>query len=325
MLLVNICLCLLALGLLWGYASMLLETMIYPKVTQWKWISVFSLALLKKKSYMLLNDWLHISSKGEVMGNIIDFRDMTKIAKYQHFTRRKLQEVENNYYPLIKDLTEKIIDLGEVDKKFIPDFDLYNFSFIVEWQTGLVNTAFVLDLLQHQNHQDVAEKQLTRRLTNFMHGKELKCPKTYDYVRDTRAILKVKAVPIYVAYLEMLTKLFAKMQEVDEKQVPVTWLEEKWYHRKDETPASCVREMSFNQVYRDLEANVLPNNKVKYFVGKNLLVFDEYIDEDLTLLHWIFLPESYATQFKKLFDITKELPVMDEKPYIQKIIGAHII
>lgn len=258
------------------------------------------------------------------MGTTTDFRNMRPIQKYQHFTRRKLQETENMYYPLIDAMMEKIIDLEEVDKKMVPDFDLYNFSFIVEWQTGLVSTRFVLDLLKGMDHKNIAEKQLTRRLTNFIKDKEMSCPRTCDYVREVRKQLLEKAVPIYVRYLELLTKYFDKMYEIDAAQIPVTWLEETWRHKSGEATSS-VREMSFNQVYRDIQANVIPNSTHRYFVGKNLIVFDETVSEDITFLHWIFLPESYAAQLKKLFDITEEMPIKDEKPYIQKIIGAHII
>lgn len=247
---------------------------------------------------------------------------MTKIEKYQHFTRRKLQEVENLYYPLVDELKKKLIDIGEVPEKFIPDFNLYTFSFIKEWQTGLVNTEFVLALLKSMNFSNVAEKQLTRRLTNFIHDKEQNSLKTCDYVREVRNQLIEKAVPVYVKYLEMLTKYFQKMYEIDQLQVKVTWLEQVW--RSNGEVRASVRDMPLNQVYRDLMSNVAPHNSHKYFVGKHVVVFDEELGENDSAIHWLFAPQSYIEQLKKSFQIVEEMSIHEEKAYIKKIIGDYV-
>lgn len=251
-----------------------------------------------------------------------DFSNMTKIEKYQHFTRKKLQEVENLYYPLVDELEQKLADINEVPEKFIPDFTLYTFSFVKEWQAGLVNTEFVLALLKSMNFQNVAEKQLTRRLTNFIHDKETNCVKTCDYVKEVRKQLIEKAVPAYVVYLGMLTKYFEKMYEIDQLQVKVTWLEQ-IFHSNGEVRSS-VRDLSLNQVYRDLLSNVTPNGSHKYFVGKNVVVFDEDLTEKDAAVHWLFAPQSYIEQLKKSFNVVEEMSLLEEKAYIQKIIGAYI-
>lgn len=251
---------------------------------------------------------------------LTDFSKMTKIQKYQHFTRRKFQQVENEYYPLIDELTEKMADLREVQK--IPDFTLYTFSFLKDWQHGVVDTGFVLAILRSMDLKDVAEKQLTRRLTNFILSNEGRCPVSCEYVKDVRDQLIQKAVPLYETYLSMLVKFFQKMHEIDQSQIRLTWLEQTFRHNGE--VSTEIRDVTLNQAFRELQSNVICHNTHKYIVGNNLIVFDEDLaDEDLAC-HWIFAPKTYIEQLKTLFQVEEKMDLKTEKDYIKKLIGAYV-
>lgn len=250
------------------------------------------------------------------------FSDMSKIEKYQHFTRRKFQEVENMYYPYMDELESKLEDLGEVDPEMIPDFTIYQFSFLKDWQNGDVDSAYVCGLLSNMNFKDVAEKQLTRRLSNYMIGKESKCPQSCDYIKTVRDVLVVKAQPLYEKYLEMLFKFFVKMDEIDQAQVRITWLEQ--IFRKNGEVVLQPKDITLNQAFRELDSSVIPHNDHKYMVGENLIVFDEDLGNEDLACHWIFGPKSYIKLLREQFKVTEYMSVTEEKEYIKKLIGNYV-
>lgn len=249
-----------------------------------------------------------------------EWQRMPIIQRYQHFMRRKFQEMENVYYPFTDELTQKLDDLGEIHPEHMPDFTLNNFTFIREWQYGDVSTSYVLGLLKGMNLQNVAEKTVCRRLRNFMLGKEKL--DSYHYIKVVHDQLQVKCVPLYLKYLEMLVKYFEKMDEIDKKQVRLTWIEQTF--KKDGEITSRAREITLNQMFRELDNGIIPHNDHKYVVGDNVIVFDEDQAEDTLACHWIFGPKHYIKLLKTQFKVEETMDLAQEKEYIKKLIGTYI-
>lgn len=249
-----------------------------------------------------------------------EWQRMPIIARYQHWMRRKFQEMENCYYPHINELVEKLDDLGEIHPEHIPDFGLHTFTFIKDWQYGDVSSEYVLSILKGMNHESVAEKTVCRRLRNFALGKEKL--DSYSYIQAVHDSLHVKCVPLYLKFLEMQTKYFEKMVEIDKKQVRLMWIEQVF--KKNGEVTSRGREISLNQMYREIDSNILPHNDHKYVVGDNVIVFDEDLAEDDLACHWIFGPKNYISLLKNSFKVKETMDVVDEKAYIQRMIQGFI-
>lgn len=263
-----------------------------------------------------------ISRKVEAMNirSNKEFSEMSKIEKWQHFLRRKFQQMENEYYPIVDDLVQKLADLDGIDVKQIPNLDIAQFSFIKEWQDGNVTSEHVLAILKTLSVDKVAETQLTRRLTNYMLNKENTV--VGDYVRPCRSLILKQVVPLYVAYLDMLHKYFEKLVEIDSSQEKVTWIEQICV---PDTPMKVrAEDLSLNQVIRQLDHQVIPFNSTRYFVGDNILCLDEELTKGAYAVHWIFAPKCYIDELKRTFKIKDVMDIKQEAQYIQKIIGAYI-
>ena len=242
------------------------------------------------------------------------------IQRYQHFMRRKFQEMENIYYPMIDDLIHKLDDLGEISPEHIPNFNLHMFTFIKEWQAGDVSTEYVLGLLRGMNIESVAEKTICRRLRNFMYGKDKL--DSFNYIKAVHDNLQVKCVPLYAKYLELLVKYFEKMHEIDQKQIRLTWIEQ--IFKKNGEVSTRSREITLNQLYKEIDNYIIPHNDHRYGVGDNVVVFDEDLSDDDLACHWIFGPKQYIKLIKEQFRVTETMNLIEEKAYIQKLIGTYL-
>lgn len=320
----NIFLYLSVFGSLWLLILILFELEPWPTLTEMKWIGMFLLALLKNKFYQSLNDWFNYIKRVGTMKTVseLEWTHMSIVGRYQHFTRRKFQEMENIYYRHTDDLTQKLEDLGEIDSAFIPNFTLHTFSFLKEWQHGDVNTDYALSLLKGFDLPSVAEKTICRRLQNFMHGKEKSAPQSYEYIKAVHDRLLVHCVPLYLKYLEMLVKYFEKMKSIDQTQIRLTWIE-RIYQNNGEV-STRAKEVTLNQMYREIDSNILPHNDHRYVVGDNIVVFDEDLANEDLACHWVFGPKEYIKILKDRFKITESMSVLDEKDYIKKLIGTYI-
>ncbi len=327
--LASICLLAYMVGILLPLISDWLEKTSWP-VIEMKWTVLFSWELLKKRFLISLKSLFSNTKKSRLVVNqvhpittsIEEFDSMPIITRWRLWARKKYEFVETAYYPVVDDLQQKLADLGEVNEKHIPDFNLYPFSFIKEWQQGFKDTQHVLSILRGMNFDHAAEANLTRRLSNFMIGKENTCPKTCEYVRFSLEKIKMEVIPVYIAYLEFLTKFFERMDEIDSTQVPVTWLEKIFHHNGD--VKKTTKDITLNQAFREIKTLVMRNNTHKYFMGKNLVVFNEEMTHNDEALHFIFGPESYITELKTLFKVTEHIPLSEEKEYVKKLIGEYI-
>jgi hypothetical protein len=321
---VSIFLLLLVVGGLLPLILASLEIEHWPTVTEMRWTMLFLLVLLKRKFSQNLNEWLKPTKRAKTMKLTSipedEWHRMPIIQRYQHFMRRKFQEMENVYYPFVDELSQKLDDLGEISPDHIPEFVLHTFAFIKEWQYGEVSSEYVLNLLKGMNAESVAEKTICRRLRNFMHGKEKL--DSYHYIKAVHDQLQVKCVPLYLKFLQLQTRYFEKMVEIDKKQVQLMWIEQTFSKNGD--ISNHAREISLNQMYREIDSNIIMNNDYKYVVGENMIVFDESLKNDDLACHWIFGPKNYISMLKNSFKVTEIMNIGDEKEYIQRLIKAHI-
>ena len=252
-----------------------------------------------------------------------DFSDMTKLQKWQHFLRRKFQETENSYYPIIDELTQKLHDLelhttsGPLK---MPDFDIHQFTFIKDWQDGDKSSRQVYSILKTMNMQVVAETSLIRRLDHYMENH--KAGRVADYVLPVKALILKHSVPLYVRYLDMLVRYFAKLAETDMAQEKITWIEQS--HNSGSTITKTIQDLSINQAIRQLDYQVIPFNNHRYSVGNNLICLDENLAKGAHAVHWLFAPKAYIDELKKQFKIADVMDLVQESAYIQKLIGEYI-
>ncbi len=253
----------------------------------------------------------------------LSFEKMSKIQKWQHFLRRKFQETENSYYPIIDDLVQKLSGVEEIKASGysnLPDFDIHQFTFIKDWQQGEKSSRQVYSILKTMDMQIVAETQLTRRLDNFIHNKENSL--VYSYIIPCRALILQNSVPLYFKYLDMLVRYFAKLVEIDQAQEKITWLEQ--MHDEDGIVKRKIEDLPLNQVIRQLDHQVMPFNTSRYFVGDNIICLDEEMSRGAYAIHWLFAPKAYIDELKGQFKVTDVMDIKQEAGYISKLIGAYI-
>ncbi len=249
-----------------------------------------------------------------------DLHLMSQQEKWQLFLKKKYEEIERAYYPMIDDLTHKLHDFDSIDKKLIPDFTLEQFSFIKDWQDGHVDSQYVLAILKTMEIDKVADTRITRRLTNYMFHKEKSA--VADYIRPVRLHMSKVVVPLYKTYLEMLIKYFDKLVEIDKNQEKITWLEQ--IFSNDAPDRTSIRDYTLNQVIRQLDTQVMGYNEHKYRVCDNLVVFDEELGNGGRAIHWIFAPKVYTELIANDFKVTKKMDLFEEKAYIEKVIGVYL-
>lgn len=324
----NIFLLLLVFGLLSLPILTLLALEQWPTIVEIKWITMFLWVLLKEKCYQSSIKWYNTIKRVLTMNHQfetpsqLEWQKMSKVDRYRHFARRKFQKLENMYYSHVDELVQKLDDIGEIDPRFIPDFALYNFSFVRDWQYGEVSTEYAYGLLKDLKLSDVAEKIVCRRLRNFMHNKEKAAPQSCEYIKAVHDQLQVKCVPICVEYLNMLVKFFEQMCIIDKHQARLTWIEQ--IFTNDGEIKTQVREITLNQMFREIDCSIMQNNSHKYTLGQNILVFDEDLADEATACHWIFGPQLYIKQLQTQFKVTEIIKVSEEADYLKKLIGAHL-
>jgi hypothetical protein len=249
-----------------------------------------------------------------------DFNEMSSVEKWQHFLRRRYQEVENCYYPLIDELVQKLIDLDEVNAKNIPDLILHQFAFIKEWQNGDIPSSHVLIILKSMDMNKVALMQLTRRLDNFMNSQANNSAK--DYIIPCRAILVEKCAPLYSRYLLFLVKYFSKLVEIDKAQEKITWIEK--FTNIDNKTTTSIADYSLNQVMRQLDSQIVPFSQTKHAVGDNIICIDEDMAKGAFSVHWLFAPKCYIDFLKKEFNIKDVMDLDKEASYIKRLIEGYV-
>ncbi len=223
------------------------------------------------------------------------------INVYQGIIKKKLSDFNDAYSEMVRPLIVKLSDVKI-------DLSIPQFPFIYEWEEGATTSAEVANRLRAINLSSVARLKLTRRLQSLAKTN----PEHSDYVYSTISQIEAKAVPLYQTYLQMCVVFFGIAQKRDEDQEKLTWLQTDLHINGSIT--KYIEDLTLNQVYKQLDFYQIPDNSDCYFLGKNILCFDEG-DNDETQsrkVHWIFAPEAYIKILRALHDIYSELDINNE-------------
>lgn len=231
----------------------------------------------------------------------------------QEHMANRYEDIMDQYYAIVDELVQKLDDLGIKGK--IPDFDVYEFEFLTQWEKGLVSSSQVVTVLANINTEAAARTRLTRKLLRFMDTQDqLIC----DYVKHSLKEINEKLVPDYAIYLNLLKTWFKKLAGSDSAQMKVTWLQQKI--DTDDSVSKMIEDMTFNQAVRQISTFVANPLDTGYFIGPNIVAFENEFKEGDKEVHWIFGPESYIDIIKLIYNVKKGMSLMEEKEHILSLI-----
>jgi hypothetical protein len=235
-----------------------------------------------------------------------------KLGMYQRWLKDKYRVIETIYYQHVDELTQYIADLDLPGVKH-KDFTLTEYSFIKEWEKGMISSAKVYSIMQMANIEQAAKAKITKPLENYMF--------TYDilteHIKPTIAKLDAECVDLMIEYLTMMKRTFKKMAELDREQIKVTWLQQ--FFRKNKADEILTQEMPLNQTIHHLATYVYPTSGQRFHLGDQIVVFDEEIGEEDRAIHWIFAPRQYIELLRVLFNIKEDLG-KDEIEFLRNLI-----
>lgn len=241
----------------------------------------------------------------------------TRLSVYQKFIRAQYSKFEDSYYELITELVEKIKDLDGYD---IPSFDMAEFEFILDWENGMQSSSEVYEILKTFDISEVAKARVVRRLENYMMAND----ELAEIVKHTIAQLKENSLPLYTRYLEMVRGFFLRASESENKQTKLTWLQTNIDEGNDGKTVKEIEEITLNQVIRQLDTFVIPQQASSNHLGDNVIVFDEDTDGyGLKRVHWIFGPKAAINLIRGLYDIKTSLDIHEDGAYLKRITGEY--
>lgn len=239
-----------------------------------------------------------------------------RISLYQKWLSKTFQEIELNYYREIDELTQKLNDIDLPRNTTIPDFTLREFNFITQWEQGLLSSGDVCDVFDKIDVHQAARGRLTKRLLNFMMNNETLA----DYVKPVITAVENSCLETMEKYITMMHRYFTKMDEIDQDQIQITWVEQIFQH-------SDMRlrhiDMPLNQAIKHIEAFILKDLNQKFYIQDQIVVFDEDLGQEDRVIHWIFGPRTYVELIKALFEIRETLTDADTSIYLKKLMGNY--
>lgn len=236
------------------------------------------------------------------------------IENFQTMLQKKFSAVEEKYYAVVDELEQKLDDIDEED---IPEFTLRNFTFLHQWEAGLISSRAVYDILKDWEPEEVAYLSLIRKLNNYMFAKE----KHADLMKGVIALVKEQALPEHVKYVNHLINFFAHAAELDSKQIPISWVTVRAAPTGLDT--SCI-DMPLNQLIRQLNYGILTSVNQKFYLEDNIICLNERMTKSSVLKsNWIFAPKSYINELKSIYNISEQLDPADDISYIKKLIGEY--
>lgn len=236
-----------------------------------------------------------------------------KIGLYQRWLRKKYLEIERAYYDQIDELTRYIRDLELPDSIDPIDFTLTEYSFIEQWQDGLISSAEVFRIMEVMDIENAAKAKITKRLTNYMVKYEVLEP----HIKPTIAELNKDCMDLMVEYLTMLRRAFKKMKELDETQIKVTWVQQ--FFKEDKSDEIVHEEMTLNQTIHHIDAFINKSAGQRFRLKDQIIVFDEEIGTSDRAVHWLFAPRQYIELIRVLFNVKEELG-NDEIEFLKNLI-----
>lgn len=236
----------------------------------------------------------------------------SKLGLYQRWLKNKFQSIEALYYSHVDELTQTIGDLDEPGVK-PEDFTLTEYSFIQQWEDGMISSAKVYKILDMANLENAAKAKITKRLTNYM----FKYDVLTVHIKPVVSALDGECVELMVEYLTMMKRFFKKMAEIDETQVEISWVQQ--FFRKDKGVETVTEEMTLNQTIKHIDTFInLPAGQ-RFYLSDQIIVFDEEIGQEDRAIHWIFAPRTYIELLRVLFNV-KEALGKDEVEFLRNLI-----
>lgn len=226
---------------------------------------------------------------------------MRKVEMYQINLSSKFNEIEELYYEQVDELFIKLKDINVS----IPSLELFNFSFIQQWEEGAISSNGVRSILDSLDFKLVAKQKLTKKITKAM----IEAPDdVIDYYKTTLETLVYACVPKMIVYLEMLQKFFNYLSDIDDTQIPVSWIQ-----TNSNNIGVLKQEYTFNQIVRKIDT-MNPKTYFRYYVQNNVILLEQALS-NRNVYNWLFAPASYIKELKKLYDIS--LPLKDSNDLIQ--------
>lgn len=223
-----------------------------------------------------------------------------------------LQKVEDAYY---EQVDQFFVQLDEKDDIPVMNLEFFPFSFMEDWELGNLDSAEVWESLCAMDYKEAAKNKLTKKLVNLM----IKHDHIAGYVKPTINAVLDNCQHDLIKYLECLEDLFGEYAKIDDEQVQLTWIEQK-FRKNGEVVEDCY-ELSINQIVRQISNYICPNLKKAFHVSEHVVVFDEVKDEERTV-SWFFGPASYMDVLRSEFGITEKLSSSGEYQMLKTIMES---
>jgi len=236
----------------------------------------------------------------------------TKLGLYQRWLQNKFKSIERVYYAHVDELTQQIGDLDLPGVK-TDDFTLREFSFISEWENGMIPSSKVYDVMQMMNVEQAAKSKITKRLQNYMFKYDVLTEKIKPIIAD----LDADCVPLMMEYIVMMRRMFKKMAEVDNQQIQISWVQQ--FFKKDKNDELVSEEMTLNQTIHHIATYIHRTAGQRFHLNNQIIVFDEEIGTDDRAIHWIFAPRQYIELIRVLFNVREDLG-KDEIEFLKNLI-----
>lgn len=224
----------------------------------------------------------------------------SKLGLYQKWLKKKFQAIEALYYLHVDELTQT---LGDADLPGVKpeDFTLTEYTFITQWEDGLISSAKVYEIMCMMNDEAAAKAKITKKLQNYM----FKYEEVSNHVKPVIAALDAECVELMMEYLNMMRRFFKKMTEVDDQQMMVSWVQQ--FFKQKTGPEIVTEEMTLNQTIKHIEAFIDESAEQRFYLEDQVIVFHEDVGVDDQAIHWIFAPRKYIELLRVLFNIKEKL------------------
>lgn len=223
-----------------------------------------------------------------------------RIGLYQRWLKNRFHSIETLYYNSVDDLTQK---LGDLDEPGIQpeDFTLTEYTFIQQWEDGLISSAQVYEIMTMMNIEHAARAKITKRLQNYMFKYEILTP----HIKPVIAELDGECMTLMIEYLVMMRRFFKQMTKIDDTQMQISWVQQ--FFKKDNGTEVVTEEMSLNQTIHHIDAFIDKSASQRFHLLDQVIVFDEEVGVDDRAIHWIFGPRTYIELLRVLFNVKEDL------------------
>lgn len=236
----------------------------------------------------------------------------SKLGLYQKWLKKKFHAIEALYYNYVDDLTQTIGDLDLPGVKS-EDFTLTPYSFITQWEDGLISSAKVYEILQMADLENAAKAKITKRLQNYM----FKYDSLTVHIKPVVSALDGECVDFMIEYLVMMKRMFKLMAQIDDTQIQVSWVQQ--FFKKDKDDEIVSEEMTLNQTIHHIASFIDKSAGQRFHLGDQIIVFDEEIGTEDRAIHWIFAPRTYIELLRILFNV-KETLGEDEIVFLKNLV-----